>query len=601
VRRERVAGVALRRRRIVAGAARFASTALLLAAGCRSTEPAGVRLSIDGSETVRAGAVVTLTPLMDDGSPVIPFTLTWGLSDSTIATLRSTGSINSPSSRELTGLRAGVVTVSVTDGELSGTRQVTVVDDRPVVQATIGQSVPGHLTEGVGEQRIALALAAGDTIDLSVTADSVQQNGMRLVSLDGALPLGGTLRSARTTFYGAVVAPRAGTYFLGVASGLKCTSWGSCSAVGPYTVLTRRSAPMLHLSILASDIRLPQGAMAADTAWLQNVGAGTLSVQTRTSVPWLLPDASSIAVPGPVAEPTPDGSIPAGSTAFTSTIDSRALAPGVYTDTVGFIGSPSTWGIYAPSGYAFRLVNVRVHDALARVMDRTTSLFALSAMPDGTLLGGNSDSLFTVDRVSGATTPLLKAAQSSKPRQVVRVVGGLDGVPYFGALTAEGDSLYRVVDGRAEAVTGWRDHWSGGFIVLADGTVYASHDFKLERISKNGAREVVASVPGTSIPQVLIHRPGDQALYFANRGPLRRYDIATGVLESRGAGNLESVLAVDAQGTLYASSGVTILALDTSGRELSRFVPPCNSMGVAVSNGVIYGACPGYFWTMPVR
>jgi hypothetical protein len=600
VRRVLASRWSLSRRCLVLGATRLSFATLLLISACRSTEPVGIRLSIGGEEVVRAGAVVRLTPLVEGDPTLSPYSFTWIVSDPTIAGLRTTGNINTPSSRELTGLRAGVVAVTVTTGELTSTRQFTVVDERPVVQVALGQSITGHLTDGVGEQRFALTLAAGDAIDLSVTADSVSQYGIQLVSLDGALPLGGTLEGSGT-LYGGVVAPRAGTYLLGVASQLKCTSWGSCSAVGPFTVRNRRSEPIMNVILRASDIRVRQGASAMDTTWLQNVGAGILTVQAGTSSSWLHPSASSASVPGPAPEPTPTDPIPAGSIAFTSLIDTRPLAPGLYTDTIGLSAPSSTWSKYSQSGHTRRFVNLRVYDALARVINASTSLFALSVSRDGSLVGANADSLFTVDRVSGAATPLLRVRQGSASRSVSRVVGGLDGVLYFGASTAWGDSLYKVVAGEVVSVTGWMDHWSGGFVVLADGTVYASHNLKLERIAKGGAPEVVASVPGAFIPQVLVYRAADHALYFAGRGQLQRYDIATGVVESRGTGAFESVLAVDAQGNLYVSGGSTIYVLDTSGRELSRFVPPCDTRGVAITGGVVYGACPGYFWTMPVR
>lgn len=573
------------------------AVSLVLVGGCGVTDPAGARLNIAGEDPVRVGTAVTLTPEGDGSASLKSYALTWTVSDPTVASLHTTGSISAPTSRALIGLKAGSVTVTMTNGSVSASRQFTVVDERAVVHAVLGQDVTGHLLNGVGEQRIAFALSAGDTIDLSVTSDSVAQNQIRLVSADGLLPLGGSLASTRSTIYGAVVAPRTGTYLVGVSSGLKCTSWGSCQAVGPYTVRSRRSAPLFNLVFRPTDVRVPQGTIVLDTAWLQNVGTGTLVVQAGVTSTWLRPDASSVAVPGPAQEPSVSDSIPAGSVPFTSTIDTRNLVPGVYSDTVGFTVPSSPWTDYGAAVSARRYVNLRVYDPLARIVSRSFSLSLLSAMTDGRLLSGSGDTLFIVNPITGAIDPLLRVATDGPALRIGRVVGGLDGAVYFGA----GSSLYRVEGGAPVSILSWNDPWGFGFVVLPDGTLYWSHDLMLVRLPKGGTAEVVASVGGTFIPQTLVYHPAENALFFAGRGPLRRYDIATRVVESRSSRAFESVLAIDAQGHLYANAGPTIFVLDTSGQELSQFVPPCSTNGIAITGGVIYGACPGYFWSMPVR
>lgn len=599
---------------------RIALTLALMAllVGCRAErtiDPLSRRVEISGSDTLMVGQLIRLSAALSAAAGAPPeYGLVWTSSDGQRAALNTWGV---PFQQiEVLGRAAGTVTISATLGSTTGTHTISVLDARPVVPVAIGKTIMGRISNGVGAERVALTLAPGDTVDLAVRSDSAGSN-LHLESIGGGLELVRPAQTSGLAIYGALVAPAAGTYHLDAFADRMCISRGCSGGLGSYTLTVRRSAPILNVVViptfqsvlLTATLDVPQGGVAKDTTWVQNLGLGTLHVDVSTPPSlWLQPDATRLSATGPVRIPAavtaPATDVTPQGTMLTSTVRPGGLAQGIYSDSLVLVAQTPVWSTYTPSARLRRRVEMRVYDSTVRVISRTTAISWLAVRPNGEVIGSRADSVFSIDPVSGRTTLLVHLA-GFPLRIVMRIIVGGDGALYLGEFASSGGTIHRVVGGTTQAITGWPSAYAGGFAVLADGTIYAFFGTRLHRRTPNGAIEALTDPGISATPSGLQFSPSDSSLYFLAGGALRRYDLGRNVFETLGAvTSLPSLLAIDSRGRLYGpmTDGPGFIVLDETGGVVERIITPGWVESIAVGAGMIYGTNRyTTVWRMPVR
>lgn len=594
------------RRRSIARAFVFGVAALGIPA-CRATDqvqPAVAPLTVTGDSSVDVSRSVILTAKWDTVRVPANERVIWTSSDLSVAF--TTDRAQRSNDVAVIGRRAGVATVTATSAAGVARHVVTVRDERPMIRAVMGDSIPGQLVDGVAKERVSVTLAAGDTIDIGITTSDWELTNFRVERTGTDTRLERVLLGPGTYIYGIVPWSGPGTFDFEVAAALTCSS-RSCRGSATYSLHVRRSAAIFNFASASyRGFSLPQGGRLSDTAWVQNFGVGAMTADVSSDGPWLRPDASSVTVLGPTEVRQLGGPVPTGAVAVVSTVDATVVTPGRYSSKFNLNVPAGVWTSDRLVKSLSRHLEVRVFDSTVRVISRSVALAELAATPDGRLYGARNDSVFVVDPTSGATTPLVGVPRAATPQYVYQLGVGPDSALYVGVRSNSGDSIYTMANGALKSLMGWPAYGWGGFVVADDGTMYAFNNRQLFRRRIGGTQEVIAAATWT--PRGLVYRRADDALYFIDGGQLQRYDIGRRVTEPRGVVEAySSYLAVDAAGRLYkvSNDASSILVLDTSARVLDRVVTPeYMYRGFALSSTSMFVSTdisPLIFWSAPLR
>lgn len=550
-------------------------------------------LRIRGDSVVAVASQISLSAEVTDSTgKLVDLTILWSSSTPSVAGVSRAGVV--------TGRAAGTAVITARVWFASATIAVNVRDERPTVLLTVGESYTGRIVAGVAMERLSVSVTAGDTLDLLVRLDSANARlyGAQLRST-GADWLVESARSPHgIALYGAVAPSSTGVFAL-QAVGIELCEVGPCAPPsGPYTVRVRRSAPIFNVSRYyeRAFLTLPENALGRDSVWAQNVGLGTVTVRTTSPVPWLRPDAATVQLPGPEVA----GSSPNVATAIGATVDTRGLAQGVYQDSLDLDGSTGEWSAFRPFGRHLRHVRLRVTDSSARLVPSTARLRELAAAPDGRLYGVASDSIVTVDLVTGTTQLVTRVAFWPN-----KIAVGADGALFVRRQSVDSGGVFRISAGSLERVLDLKS-CAGAFTVLPDGTVYAFCDAALYRRVPGGAQERVATFASTTYPTSIVHRLADDALYFMYGGQLWRYDQTSREPAVRGTvtdiGTF-ALYAVDGQGRLVGTVPYEyqVRVHDTNATVLDRRTLPDAANGLAIMGSTIVVTSGSRLWRLPVR
>ncbi|MEO7714406.1 MAG: Ig-like domain-containing protein [Gemmatimonadaceae bacterium] len=578
----------------------FAIPVVRLVAGCTGDAPTVPALvaptvRLTGDSVVAVASRITLSAQGTDsaGKPVAaPFY--WTSSAQSIADVSSAGIV--------TGRAAGTATITASSRYASATITVKVRDDRPSVALTVGESFTGRFAYGVATERIAVSVTAGDTLDLLVRMDSADASmfGARLQS-SGADWLKASVQTSHgIALYGAVVPLSTGVFTMEVVGGkMDCGGQVCVAASLPYTVRVRRSAPIFNVSRYyeRSFFSLPQGALARDSVWAQNIGLGTVTVRVASVPPWVRTDAASVALAGPKA----GGSSPDVATAIGFTVDTRGLAQGVHLDSLELDGSTGEWSTFRPFGRYSRRVEVRVTDSSARLLPTPARLLRLlAAAPDGRLYGVDGEGIVTVDLVSGTTTLVRSLSFWASDIAV-----GADGSVYVGRSGNLSGGVFRLTGSSLEPVLISGD-CENVFVVLPNDTVYSFCGTSLYRSVPGRGTERLDGFASTASPTSVVYRSADDALYVMYGTQLVRYDPARQEFSLRGTvtdiGTFK-LFAVDGQGRLVGAVPLKyeVRVLDTNATVLDLRALPDIVADLAIVGNTIFVTSLNGLWRLPVR
>lgn len=590
---------------------------VLLLVGCRSeqvTVPPVATFRIVGDSVVQVGDTISLVAEPTD--PAIPITafsnLEWSVSDTSLANVPAgAGAAGGPGQRRIVGRAGGIVTVTASMGAGTVVAQVRVVDARPVVAMSLGQSRTGAIVGGFSRERFSVQLQLGDTIDVRFTKGNERQ---RLRQTGRAFDLTPAVDNGTTLIVANQVATAAGLYVFDATSEPSCLR-GRCQAInGTFTLAIRRSAPEFALLmrnngiIGATGYQFPRwiasGSVVFDTVWVQNRGAGTMRLDLSGMDASITSDASTLAVAGPAPLPrTFTSTPPTGAVPIVVRIDATGFAPGgEYTPRLRIAMDASTWSVVGDT-LRYRPVVLNVYAASVEVVGRQT-LNGIAASSAGELFGYVNGTIYGIAPSTGAATVLATVAgpivgMDVAADRTVRVITRRSG----------GDSLLTVALGTGGAPVIKSEGTADGVVIGAGGIVYVSTGGTMMRISASGARTTL----GAGGSPNMAYSARDSAIYYVRRGGvLHRFDLARSVDEIRGTLSISSIIeeelrAVDAQGRLYlfrpGQHGMSVF--DTNGTLLYQIPVPETTADVTIIGNMVYGATlphqgEGYFWKMPV-
>lgn len=550
-----------------------------------------VRLAGDSVLTV-TGKITLSAQGTDSTGKLVNAQIYWRSSAPSIADVNGAGVV--------TGRAAGTAVITASFGLASATITVTVRDERPTVSLAVGESFAGRIVTGIAMERFSVSAAAGDTLDLLVRLDSADASlfGAHLQST-GADWLKLSVRTSHgIALYGAVVPSSTGAFAMEAIGDMICGGRHCVPPSGPYTVRVRRSAPIFAVPNYynGGSVSVPEGALGRDSLWAQNPGLGTVTVRATSSVPWLRPEAATMALPGP----TSGGTGPGVATQIRSTVDARGLPQGVHNGSIDLDGSTGEWSNLRPFGHHLRSVQLRVTDSSARLVPATARLRNLAAAPDGRVYGVASDSILAVDPVSGATSLVARLAFSPS-----EIAVGSDGAVYVRRSSIDSGGVFRINGSSLEQVLIF-GRCGGSFVVLPNGTVYGFCGADLFRRVLGGAQERVTTLWSNNFPATIVHRPADDALYLTHSGEVRRYDLATGSVTLVGTVTDHwtfSLYGVDAQGRLVGAVPYQNLVRvhDTNAAVLDQRTLPDYVSGLAIVGNTIVVTNGTRLWRLPVR
>lgn len=584
--------------------------------GCGSeqpTVPAAATFRIVGDSVVQVGDTISL--IAETNAPGAPGTrlaeITWTFSDTSRAGAPSSAiSAGGPGTLTVVGRAAGHITITASSGSALVTAQLRVVDSRPIVAMTLGQSQTGTIVGGFSRERLAVQLQLGDTIDLRFTRGDGRQ---RIRQIGSAFDLTPAADNGTTLIVASQVAPASGLFLFDATSDPSCLR-GSCQASsGTFTLAIRRSAPVFALLTRSNGVFgsmgyqysrwIASGSVLFDTVWVQNRGAGTMLLDLSGLDASITPSASTLAVAGPAPLPrTFTSSPPTGAVPIVMRIDATGFAPGVeYTPRLRIAMDASTWNAVGDT-LRYRPAVLNVYATSVEVVGRQT-LDGIAASPSGELFGYVNGTIYGVAPATGAATVLAMVAgpiigMDVSADRTVRVLTRRSG----------GDSLTTVALGTGGAPAIRSDGTADGVVIGADGIVYVSSGGMMMRLSASGVRTSL----GVGGSRSMAFSPSDNAIYYVRRGVLHRFNLARSAEEVRGTLSISSPLeeelrAVDAQDRLYVfrpgQHGLSVF--DTLGALLYQIPVPETTSDVTIIANTVYGATipgqgEGYFWRMRV-
>jgi hypothetical protein len=554
--------------------------------------PLGARLAPVVTVTTKAGAVVPLEsrPLYD-----------LAVDDSLILPYNRTGS-----DFAFSAAYPGTATVIFTSRYPSDTVRVRVrvVDTRPVVNVALGTTANGQLAVLVSDGRYAVALAAGDTIDIAASGATLLRQLPGSPVLDGYRLEGALVKkfSLAANFTSAlrVVAPGAGIYAFDAVRSAGGT------AAGPFAFAVRRGGPVLVMSYNphgnAGSLVVPSFGSIVDTVWVRNIGSGSPTASLLMDQSWITTNGAFNVPASPY--------VPADSTAPQGTpvqllldLKGSASAPRA---TVRLQADSSALIFGAPLSFAGL-----VYDGIVRILQKNY-FDAITLTPAGLMYGLKVGNIERLDLASGLTTRV--PAISRGYQEIVATSDGNVFVRFCqDCFNVRGDTVAQVAsNGTLNIVLGFagslqRPAMAGG----ANGDLYIKQGSTLYRRTAAGivtpiatALTIEASGNGNS---GMVYHPGENALYYVLNSKLMKFDLASSTESFRGPLTGLRVWAVDGKGRLvgtpYSRTGVQFV--DTLGAEVAFIASPTTTTTVTIRGNEVLGAGPpqrntNYLWVAPV-
>ncbi|MEO7714407.1 MAG: hypothetical protein ABIV10_15955 [Gemmatimonadaceae bacterium] len=587
-----------------------------LLTGCRSEQvatPPVATFRIVGDSVVQVGDTISL--FAEPNDPAMRKTsltaLEWSFSDTSLANVPAgAGAAGGIGSLRIVGRAGGVVSVTASSGSTSVVAQVRVVDDRPIVAMSLGESRTGTIVGGFSRERFSLPLQVGDTIDLRLTRSTAAQ---QLRQTGRAFDLTPAAANGTTVIVANQIVTAAGLYVFDATSGPSCLRGGCQATSGTFTLAIRRSAPVFALLVRnngiigATGYQYPRwiasGSVVFDTVWVQNRGAGTMRLDLSGMDASITSEASTLAVAGPAPLPrTLTSTPPAGAVPIVMRIDATGFAPGVeYMPRLRIAMDAATWNLVSDT-LRYRAAVLNVYAASVAVVGRQT-LDGIAASPTGELFGYVNGTIYGIVPSTGAATVLATVVgpivgMDVAADRTVRVIARRSG----------GDSLLTVALGTGGTPVIKSEGNADGVVIGAGGIAYVSSGGTMMRLSASGVRTTL----GAGGSPNMAYSARDSAIYYVRRGVLHRFDLARSVDEIRGTLAISSPLeeelrAVDALGRLYlfrpGQHGMSVF--DTVGALLYQIPVPETTADVTIIGDTVYGATlphqgEGYFWRMPV-
>ena len=545
---------------------------------------------IDATVVSASGAVVSNAPLA------------YAVSDTTVI-------IHGLASLPLVGGAPGSARIVVSTEAYAAapvTISVRVADDRPIVTLALGQTVTGQVVNGFSASRYAVTVAADEAIDFFVDPAAGLSN-VSLRQVGGTIALTPTIGAfPHKLIYGGVTAPAAGTFLYdAVALDYPC-SRGSCiKANGAFQLGVRRAGPIFSAfrnpQANNGSVPVPSGGSAVDTLWVQNLGAGRMTVSAASDAPFLTVVHPDAVVSGPTQPAV--GVVPPGAVPIVVRFTASDAPGGSLTTNLRVRTDSSTWSIVGPE-LVWRYF-ATIYDPAIRIMAQQW-FNDITVPATGPIFGIVDRKVFAVDRTTGTLSLRL-----FWPKTLQHIASAGDGTVYVAFNTqSSNDTIARLLpDGTLTPVVGWVSDAQPSNLSLAvldDGTMYIVHAGTLYRRSIDGRVTLLRSGIAPEATAIAYH-PGDDALYYVSTGQLRKLDLATLVETARGPLTNFRVRAVDGKGRIvgfetYSGDAVFI---DTHATVVARIKPPTTAWAAAIRADTLFAGGPpsyssNYLWKRPV-
>lgn len=551
----------------------------------------GYTIRITGDSVAALGQRVTLrATVVDSSGRVAPnASVQWTVGDSAVLT----SMVNSVSSVSFLARTGGTTTVSAAWSMrtgVPGTFTVRVNDARPIIPVAIGQQVTGQVSGDVSTNRYALTLTEGDTIDL-LTDRRDSLTNVRLRQLVGSLSLVPTLADyLGRSIFGGVVVPTTGTYVFDLLADPACLRGTCVPATGSFVLSARRAGPLFtyfaNPRSNGTNVAVPAGGAAAETLWVQNLGIGRMTVRLSTDVPHLAFEQPSVSVSGP-SKPAVQNEVPEGAVPVVFRVDAsnpQNTQPG----NLRLMPDSSAWTM-SGNVFSYRISPI-VYDSAIRIVARQY-VDGIVAPSTGPLYAVAGPKILSIDRSSGAITEL--PVDQRNYREIFSSADGTVYVHHYSLSTDSRDTVSRLLaNGRLETVLA--NQSPPTVIALApDGSFYLAHAGVLSRRTTAGDVTVLGS--GVAPERgAMVYHPGDSALYYAQGGMLRKFDLATRTDAPRGAVNRFRAFAVDAKGRVvgFEEFSGDVLFLNTQAQIVARVKTPYTSTTVSIVGDTMYGGGP---------